>query len=147
MIDSYEQVISKLPFAVRRRARWAECDPAGVVFTGRYTDFLLGAVNLFYASLSRGHYSRWCAEMEVATPCRGLALDFRGALWPEDEFVMRVTVSEVRESSFDISVSATHDSRGAIFEARFSPICIGLSGERKRVPIPPQYREALRLHV
>ena len=34
MIDSYESVVSRTPLVVRRRVRWADCDPAGVVYTG-----------------------------------------------------------------------------------------------------------------
>jgi hypothetical protein len=39
MNESSEIVVSDLPFTVRRTARWADCDPAGAVFTARFTDY------------------------------------------------------------------------------------------------------------
>lgn len=147
MIDSYESVVTRLPFVVRRRVRWADCDPAGVVYTGKFVEYMLAAVNLFYANLSDLRYGEFSAEHEVGTPCRGLEVDFRGALWPEDEFLIRVGVGEVRQSSFDMRLDAYQQSGREIFCARFTPICIPRNGERKSVPIPPGYREALNRHL
>ncbi len=38
-----EYVTGYAPFTVRRTARWHECDPAGVVYAGNFTDYLLSA--------------------------------------------------------------------------------------------------------
>ncbi|MGD9943299.1 MAG: acyl-CoA thioesterase [Burkholderiaceae bacterium] len=147
MLDAYERVLSSTPFVVRRRVRWSDCDPAGVVFTGRFTDYVLSAVSLFMGTLAQGPYAAWTQAMGVLTPCRGLAMDFRGALWPDDEFSVGVAVVALRESSFDLQLLAAHDDRGPIFESRFSPICIPASGERRRVPIPAALRQALQAHL
>ena len=43
-----KMLISSLdPFTVRRAVRWAECDPAGVVYLGNYPHYLLSATHLF----------------------------------------------------------------------------------------------------
>jgi acyl-CoA thioester hydrolase len=147
MVDSYESVISRQPFVLRRRVRWADCDPAGVVYTGKFVDYVLSAVNLFYANLSATTYREFACGLDVDTPCRGLELDFRGALWPEDEFLVRVGVAQLRESSFDLRIGATRANGEEIFIARFSPICIPRNGERRRVSLPSAYREALSTHI
>lgn len=145
MIDSYEYVASRRPFVVRRRVRWSDCDPAGVVYTGMFTEYVLGAVGLFFAEIGGGRYSQWVQSLEVDTPCKGMELAFHRALWPEDEFDLTCTVRAVRESSFDLAFEATRPDGSAVFSARFSPICIGRS-ERKRVPIPAGYLAALEPH-
>lgn len=146
MIDSYETVVSRRPFQVRRRVRWSECDPAGVVYTGRFAEFMLGAVNLFYANLVQEGYRSLTRRLGIDTPCRGLDLDFRGALWPEDEFVMTVTVAAVRRSTFDLRIEAVQDDGREVFVGRFTPVCIAREGERRSVPLPQPYAQALEAH-
>lgn len=142
MIDSYEFVVSRTPFVVRQRVRWGDCDPAGVVYTGKFSEYLLGAVNLFFAELGGGRYSAWIKSLDVDTPCKGMELVFHGALWPEDEFEMHCSVPVVRDHSFDIQVEAVQADGRRVFNGRLSPICISRQ-VRTRVPVPGPLREAL----
>ena len=146
MIDSYEQVVSRAPFTIRRRVRWADCDPAGVVYTGKFSEYLMGAVNLFFSDIGGGAYIKWTASLGVDTPCKGLELTFHGALWPEDEFEMRCTVAQIRQHSYDIAVEAAQAGGRRIFSGRFSPICISRE-VRKGADIPAPYRAALERHT
>lgn len=147
MVESYESVVSRVPFVIRGRVRWADCDPAGVVYTGKFVEYMLGAANLFYANLTELNYRDFLQAVGVDTPCRGLDMDFRGALWPDDEFLLQVGVAELRQSSFDLRVRAYQASGREVFVGRFTPICIPKTGERKSVPIPPAYRAALAQHL
>lgn len=145
MIDSYEFVRSRQPFIVRRRVRWGDCDPAGVVYTGRFTEYLMGAVMLFMSDLGRGNYAKWVETLNVDTPCKGMELTFHKALWPEDDFDLTCRVGAVRESSFDILVEAARPDGSPVFSGRFSPICISRT-ERKRTAIPAGLLEAIAPH-
>lgn len=142
MIHSYEGLLSREPLIVMKRVRWADCDPAGVVYTGKFTEYLLIAVNYFFDELGQGNYSRWVKDLAVDTPCKGLDMEFHGALWPEDEFEMRCTVPTVREHSYDIRVEGVQKDGRRIFTGRFSPICISRE-VRKRAQIPPSMLLAL----
>ena len=142
MIDSYESVLSRRPFIVRRRVRWSDCDPAGVVFTGRFTDYVLDAVGLFFAELAQGDAAAWREALGVDTPCKAMALEFHHALWPEDEFEMLLDVPAVREHSYDIRIRATQPGGTRIFTATFSPICIARD-ERVRAAVPAAMLAAL----
>ncbi|MGH6624991.1 MAG: acyl-CoA thioesterase [Burkholderiaceae bacterium] len=143
MMDSFESVLSRSPFfIVQRQVRWSDCDPAGVVYTGRFPEFVLSAVGLFYAELAQGSYREWIKAMGVDTPCKGLKFDFQGALWPDDKFQMQCTVPVIRTHSYDIRIEARQADERRVFRARFSPICIG-GGVRTGVPIPAQMRQRL----
>lgn len=142
MISSYEGLVSREPLVVVRRVRWADCDPAGVVFTGKFTEYMLIAVNYFFDELGNGKYFEWVKALQVDTPCKGMDLEFHGALWPEDEFEMRCTVAEIREHSYDLRVEAAQKDGRRIFTGRFSPICISRE-VRKRTAIPEAMRLAL----
>ena len=146
MIDSYESVVSRTPLVVRRRVRWADCDPAGVVYTGKFSEYLLGAVSLFFGDLGAGRYAQWVKSLNIDTPCKGMELTFHGALWPEDEFDMTCCVPVIRQHSFDITVEAAQVDGRRIFSGRFSPVCISRE-VRKGVDIPPDYRDELERHA
>lgn len=142
---SYESVLSSRPLVVRKRVRWADCDPAGVVYTGKFCEYLLVASGYFFDVIGQGRYFQWIKELEVDTPCKGLELEFHGALWPEDIFDMAIGVSAIRAHSYDLRVEATQAGGRRVFAGRFSPICISRS-VRQRVPIPPAMVEALQQH-
>ena len=146
-IDSHECVVSRAPFTVWRRVRWSDCDPAGVVYTGRFSEYVLSFVNLFHAELAQPlTYREWCGQMGVDTPCKAMALEFHRALWPDEEFYLCCHVPAVREHSYDLVIEAALEDGTRVFSVRFSPICIA-RGVRQRVAIPPTYRSALVLHA
>ena len=143
MLGATEYVLSTEPFVIRRRARWSECDPAGVVYTGRFVDYLLSAVALFNEHMSGETVESAKKKLQIQTPCKGLSLVFDGALWPNNEFDMHVSVSAIRSSSFDIAVRAVRPNGEPVFSGVVSPICIGMT-ERRSVPIPDELRVRLQ---
>ncbi|UUX95216.1 thioesterase family protein [Aquabacterium sp. J223] len=142
--ESYEYVLDHAPFTVRRTIRWSDCDPAGIVFTGRFTEYLLGAVSLFMRHLHSGP-GTVLQTLGVDTPCKGLSLVFHAPLRPDDVVDIRVTVGALRESSFDLQAHAAMADGRLAFEGVFSPICIRRE-PRGRVPIPDLLRERLQPH-
>jgi len=142
-LASYEYVLSRDPFVVRRRVRWSDCDPAGVVFTGKFVEYTLSFVTLLYAEMAGGEPAMaWQRSLGVDMPCKGLEFEFHAALWPEDEFDLRCHISDIREHSFDIHIEAAEADGRRVFSARFSPICIRRDA-RVRAPIPPQLLQVL----
>ena len=69
MNDSVEHVVSTHPFTVRRRIRWGDCDPAGVVYTGRFVEYLLGAVDLRSEMIKRFLGVRDRQQIGIAIMC------------------------------------------------------------------------------
>ncbi|MFJ4292201.1 acyl-CoA thioesterase [Cupriavidus sp. NPDC089707] len=141
MIRATEYVLSDEPFVVRRTVRWGDCDPAGVVYTGRFTDYLLGAVGLFSDHIAGGA-GRLGALHGVGTPCKAMRFEFIGTLWPDDVIDIECWVEAIRTRSYDIRCMARRQDGSAVFDAKFSPICVRL-GERVGTPIPESLRTAL----
>jgi len=139
---STERVISRTPFVVRRRVKWGDCDPAGVVYTVTFGEYVISAAELFYGMLFEATPQRMKDEQGFGTPSRALAFDFRASLQPDDEFDMRVTVDEIRQRTFVLDITAM-TARGEIaFIAKLTPICV-VRGERRAIPVPDALRRAL----
>ncbi len=138
-----EVVVSESPFVVRREARWSDCDPAGVVYTGRYTDYVLGAIALYSEYLGDG--VRLGDAYGVGTPCKAMSLEFIGTLWPGDVIEIECRVGEIRTRSYDIHLFARRTGGEPVFKAVFSPICVQ-QHERISTPIPEPLRQVLVQH-
>ena len=141
MINATEYVLSESPFVVRRCVRWGDCDPAGVVYTGRFTDYLLGAIGLYTAHLAGG--GRLGEAHGVGTPCKAMRFEFIGTLWPDDVIDITCTVEAIRTRSFDIRCVARRPDGTPVFDAMFSPICVRLD-RREGTPIPDSLRDVLK---
>ena len=139
---STEHVVSLAPFVVRRRVKWGDCDPAGVVYTVTFGEYLISAVELFYGTLFESTPQRMKDEQGFGTPSRALSFDFRASLWPDDEFDMRVTVDEIRQRTYVLDITATTATGEVAFVAKLTPICVA-RGERRAIPVPDALRRAL----
>jgi acyl-CoA thioester hydrolase len=140
-----EQVVSREPVVVRRRVRWGECDPAGVVYTSRFSDYVISAAELFYGSLV--YSTPQCAKREqgFGTPTRALSFEFSRSLYPDDEFDMTVLVKDIRVRTYVLNVAARTADSDLIFEADLTAVCVGRN-ERKSIEIPATFRAVLELY-
>jgi len=138
---SFEYVVQTRPFVVRRTIRWADCDPAGVVYTGNFTDYLLSAV-MHYMRHLRGAPVTVAPEVEL--PCRHMHLDFHASLYPDDVVDITVSIAEVREHTFDVAAHARFPDGRPAFSGVFTPICIQTGVRTHKVPLPAALRQVLQ---
>lgn len=135
-------MVSRLPVVVRRRVKWGECDPAGVVYTPRFADFVAEAFHLFLVSILEGGLQQRYRELDVATPARALNLDFRRSLWPDQSFDMTIRVTDIRTRTFTLEFRAHDDQPGDIFVASLAAICVHFEKRESR-PIPDELKDRL----
>ena len=142
-----EEVISTAPLTIRREVRWSDCDPAGVVHTGRFPDYALSAVNHLRGLLIGTNWYEIMREAGCITPAKAMSLVFHAALWPHDRIDIRVFISEVRARSLDILLDAVRaDDGSAVFSGRISPVCIGATGPRAAMAWPAPFRDAFNAY-
>jgi acyl-CoA thioesterase FadM len=139
---STEYVLSEQPFVVRRQVRWGECDPAGVVYTASFSDYVVCVAELFYGSLFGGTPQAVKHQHGFGTPTRALDFDFRRSLWPDDVFDVSVDVAEIRTRTFTLRMTARKADGEIAFIARLTPICIQ-RGVRESIEMPAVLRAAL----
>jgi acyl-CoA thioesterase FadM len=144
--ESYEIVVCEWPFTVRRRVRWSDCDPAGVAFTGRFVDYLIGAVDHFTRHIVGGSRSDFMAGLGVDTPCKGLSMAFHVALAPDESVDIVMQVGRIGAHSWDLEATALLPDGRRAFSGRFTPICIQ-HAPRRKAGIPAPLRERLARHL
>ena len=137
-----EYVLQEIPFVVRRRVRWGDCDPAGVVYTGVFGDYVISAVELFYEYLLGSPATQARTTHGFGTPTRALDFDFRSWLVPDDDFDMMVTVSEIRTRTYVLDIVARKPDGREVFYSKLTPVCVNRA-QGKAIAIPGVLREKL----
>lgn len=144
MNDAQEFVRSRLPFIVRRRVRWSECDPAGVTYAGRYVDYMLDAVMEFFRHA--GYGPQGTADDNIGLPCKHLDMTFISSVGAGAEIDLTVSVASIRRHTVDLSVRCETADGTAVFTGVFSPICIR-EDTREKILIPERFRAILSSHA
>lgn len=137
-----EQVVSTVPLVVRRRVKWGECDPAGVVYTVTFSEYAISAAELFYGALFETTSQRAKREQGFGTPSRALSFDFQRSLRPDDEFEMTVTVADIKSRTYVLDITARTLQGEVVFVATLTPVCVARD-ERRSIEIPAGFRQAL----
>ncbi|MDR6860701.1 thioesterase family protein [Variovorax guangxiensis] len=138
-----EQVRSQLPLVIRRRVKWGECDPAGVVYTVTFSEYVISAAELFYGALFETTPQRAKREQGFGTPSRALSFDFQRSLRPDDEFDMTVTVADIHSRTYVLDITGRTLEGDVVFVAKLTPVCVARD-ERRSIEIPDTFRQALQ---
>jgi acyl-CoA thioesterase FadM len=141
-VTSTEHIVGATPLVIRRRVKWGECDPAGVVYTVVFAEYVISAAELFYGSVFSNTAQRSKHEFGFGTPTRALEFDFRRPLWPDNVFDMTVTVSDIRTHTYVLHITGRTLAGEDVFRAILIPICVA-HGTRKATAIPEAFRTAL----
>ncbi|MCE4541756.1 MULTISPECIES: thioesterase family protein [unclassified Caballeronia] len=137
-----EYVAGTQPFVVRRRVRWGECDPAGVVYTASFSDYVISFAELFYGFLFDGAPQAVKNHHGFGTPTRALEFDFRRSLKPDETFDATVEVDAIRTRTFTLVITARMADGEIAFIARLTPVCIRRDA-RESIEMPAVLRDAL----
>lgn len=142
MNEPVEYLLSSAPVVVRRKARWGECDPAGVVYTPRFADYAISAFEYFIAELVGYPAQQAMIDEGFGLPMKAMSSEFHFSIWPDQYFDMTVRVGSMRTRTFDLVVTAQSLEHRPLFTTVLSPICIA-PDKRASIPIPVRFRQRL----
>jgi len=145
MMASTEHVTGTQPFTIRRTVKWGDCDPAGVVYTVVFGEYVISAAELFYRHLFGEGPQHAKDRHGFGTPTRGLTFDFQRSLRPDEQFDVEVAVDEIRSRTYTLVMHGRTLAGETVFIARLTPICVA-RGERRAIDMPPVLREALQAY-
>jgi 4-hydroxybenzoyl-CoA thioesterase len=119
-----EIIVGANPITIRRRVKWGECDPAGVVYMVNYSEYVVSAYEIFMTVLLNEGFVKAKARHRVALPAKAFTIEFYASLRPDDDFLMTVEIVDIRAKTFDISVRGHSIERHDLFLAKLTPIAV-----------------------
>lgn len=137
-----EELLGLEPVVLRRRVKWGECDPAGVVYTPVFSEYAVSAFWAFLGALLGQPLQDALRRMDVTTPVRALSFDFKQSLYPDQIFDTTVLLRELHNTTFSMDLCMTDERKQVITDVSLTAICVHHQ-ERKSRAIPMELRELL----
>jgi 4-hydroxybenzoyl-CoA thioesterase len=128
-------------FTTRRTVRFADCDPAGIVFFPQYLVMLNTAVETWFDEALRIPYAQVIGERRLGLPTVRLEVDFTAVSRHGDELSLAIAVEQIGRSSLTLR----HEVRGGTtlrLRARQVIVCTSLATHRA-MPLPEDLRAAI----
>jgi YbgC/YbaW family acyl-CoA thioester hydrolase len=138
-----EVVLGANPVTIRRRVKWGECDPAGVVYMVNYGEYVVSAYEIFMRVLLNEKFVKAKVRHRIALPAKAFAIEFYASLRPDDDFVMTVEIVDIRAKTFDISVRGRSIEDHDLFLAKLTPIAVDRT-KRTATSLPRAMVQKLR---
>jgi acyl-CoA thioesterase FadM len=104
--------------------QWRDCDPAGIVYTPRFSDYIVEAYLEYFEYLFGQTTRGFLTPRALALPAKAISIEFRESLRPDQYFNIRVHVGGIRIRTFDLSVVAVTDDDTVSFVGTISLICL-----------------------
>jgi len=135
-------VIPPLPFSVRDRVRWIDCDPFGIIYYGAYIRFFEIAEHEMLRSLGLP-FDVLRVERDVWIPRKALTMEFHRPAAMDEEIDIAAGVEHIGTTSvtfrFEVTAAASGEQRAT---ARLTVVAVDKPTMTKR-PIPDWLRTAL----
>ena len=134
------------PLVVRRAARWGECDPAGIVYTPRFSDWVIEAVESFFATVLQVPWLDLRRSHGLASPMARVSLDFKRPVAAGDEIDIELEVARVGRTSLTFAITGRRRS-DSCFTAEVTTVFVDIASDTP-TRIPDLLRDrAARFHV
>ena len=135
------------PFIHQLQPTWGDSDPARMIYTGRFPDFALRAIDAWMLEHVGVDFYRLNVDWGLGTPFVHLECDFRSPATPRDLLMLSVWVEKVGTTSLAFRVACTiaEDAR-LCFEGRFVCVCVDGNAQyqagARPIPLDPRIRAA-----
>ncbi len=129
-------------FVVKRRVKFGDCDPGGVLYTPNIGHYVVESVRDYLDHLLGAPMERTVLDMGVAPPAKTMSVEFLSFMTWDDELDIKVRIRHIGNSSFSFDVNGYCDETH-VFGASFCQVCVDLQS-RRPTDIPVRLLEALK---
>ena len=128
-------------FIVKRRVRFGDCDPGGVLYTPRISYFVVEAILDFLSECFGAPAEKTIMSFGILPPARSFQVEFLKPMAWDDELEIHVSLKEMRTSAIVFSVGGfVTDEK--VFTAELTQVCIS-ADTKQPTSIPEKMRQAL----
>ena len=128
---------------IKRKILFGDCDPAGIVYTPRFSYFAVEAIHEALNIWLKGPGLRTLMGFDILPPARAFSLAFLHPLTWDDEVSMNVSVDSIGEHSFSFLVEGFMANNTLAFTANLTHVCISPE-TREIVKVPEKLRALLQ---
>jgi acyl-CoA thioesterase FadM len=138
-----QRLLCQVPYVVRRRVLWGDCDPGGIVYTPNVLDYAIEAAEAWFESVTGLHWSRLAPDLGRGQPFVSCSVDYRQMLHCDQEFDLAVRIGELHNSAYSLKVCGSSIDGRTCFDANLVAAFIELAPVRKAV-IPASIRSRMQ---
>ena len=131
-----------IPYTVRRIVKWGECDPAGIVYTPRFLDWVLEAAESFFAEVVGVDWFQLKQTHGLGSPSVSTTIDFRKPIKHGEPFTIEVLVKKLSRSTITYAMRGRNGAGELCFAAELVS-CIIDAARVKSVSIPDVIRQPI----
>ncbi len=128
-------------FVQHRTVLFGECDPGGIIYTPRVSDYVVEAGIAFLGAVFEGHSVQKLFAMEIAPPARKLSIEFLKPMRWDDELTISVAPSVISHRSFTLVFDGTVTGQST-FTAALTQVCVSTK-TFEPTPLPDEFRARL----
>jgi YbgC/YbaW family acyl-CoA thioester hydrolase len=129
-----------VPYVHKRVPKWSETDGAQIVYTARFVDYALDAIEGWFRDVLRVDWFLMNTQLDMGTPFVKIDMDIKSPLTPHDELEVRVLVGRLGRSSFTFDVVGIRNGSQISFESEFVCSMVRKSTMRS-ISIPDDLRQ------
>ena len=133
------------PFVYSRTITWGDTDPGEIVFTGRYLEYAVDAVEAWFTATFGVNWYELKHDLGLGSPFRFANLDFKAPLTPRDRLEVEVRVPHVGTTSvrFDLRGYGVSAKAGRRHCFSIDAMIVFVDENLKKTPIPADFRARL----
>lgn len=134
------------PFIYKRIVHWGDTDPARIVFTARFLQYALDAIEVWYKETLGYNWYELNLDRGIGSPFRFTNLDFVSPLTPRHTLEIEVRVSHVGTTSMRFDLRgygvSERDGRKLCFTGDIMKVTVDAQTLQK-MPMPQDFRDKL----
>lgn len=134
------------PFVHQRTVRFGDTDAAKIVYTVKFFDFAMDALDAWFAAVLEHDWYSLNTEFGVSCPFVQCGLDFKAPLRPGDIVSIEVRVARAGRASLQFHILGSRSDGEPSFEGRWTCVFVD-PGSMKSVPIPAVFADRLHSYV
>ncbi len=131
-----------MKFTAARRVRFADCDPAGIVFFPQYCVMLNTLVEEWFDQALQLPYAELIGKRRLGLPSVRLEVDFTAISRHGDDLRLTLAVEKLGRSSLTLEHRFHGDSNELRLRAHQVLVCTSLDSHRPQ-PLPDDLRSAI----
>lgn len=134
------------PYIHRRSIRFGETDAATIVYTARFFEYALDAIDAWYVDVLTVSLYELNVDHKLSCPFVHASIDFKTALRPGDELAVTVLITSLGRSSLSFRVLGATGDGSLSFAGKFTLVFVDATKMRS-IPIPVTIAERIKTYM